>query len=56
MISRGVEISVAGGVEEMVRGPKSSAFFFVFFNFFFSFSIFFIMRSLFLGTRSFVQR
>src|ERR1700712_1350377 len=31
IISRGVEISIAGGVEEMVRGLSKSAFFFSFF-------------------------
>jgi len=49
MKSPGVEISIAGCVEEMVRDPNLV---FLFFSFFF----FFIMRSLFLGTRSFVQR
>ena len=35
MISRGVEISIAGGVEEMVRDPNATTFFFFFFFFFF---------------------
>jgi len=34
MISRGVEISIAGGGGEMVRGPISWSFFFIFFYFF----------------------
>jgi len=46
MISRGVEISIAGGGGEMVRGPISWSFFF----------FFVIMRSLFLGTKSLMQR
>jgi len=33
MISRGVEISIAGGGGEMVRGPTSWSFFFFFFFF-----------------------
>ena len=45
MISRGVEISIAGGGGEMVRGPSLGCFFF-----------FVIMRSLFLGTKSLMQR
>jgi len=49
MISRGVEISIAGGEGEMVRGPIP-------WSFFFSFSFFVIMRSLFLGTKSLMQR
>jgi len=49
MNSHGVEISIAGCVREMVRDPNPMPFF-SFFPFFF------IMRSLFLGTRSFVQR
>jgi len=44
--SHGDEISIAGCVEEMVCDPNPMPFFFFFF---------FIMRSLFLGTRSFVQ-
>ena len=49
MTSHGVEISIAGGVGEKVRAqPLGDSFFFSFF--------FYIMRSLFLGTRSFVQR
>jgi len=49
MNSDGVEIQIAGCVEEMVRAPNPLPFFlFVLFSFF-------IMRSLFLGTRSFVQ-
>jgi len=44
--SHGVEISIAGCVAEMVRGTNLMSFFFFFF---------FIMRSLFKGTRSFVQ-
>ena len=35
MIARGVEISIAGGVVAMVRGPiRYSFFFFFFFSFF----------------------
>ena len=49
MNCHGVEISIAGYVEEMVPGSNPKTFFFFFF-------FFFIMRSLFLGTRSFVQR
>ena len=45
MISRGVEISIAGGGGEMVRAPISWSFFF-----------FVIMRYLFLGTKSLMQR
>jgi len=49
MISRGVEISIAGGGGEMVCVPTSwSVFFFFFF--------FVIMRYLFLGTKSLMQR
>ena len=49
MNSDGVQIAIAGCVEEMVRDPNPMSFFyFIFFIF--------IMRSLFLGTRSFVQR
>ena len=52
MISRGVEISMAGGGEEMVR-----AYLFVVFFSFFYFSIFFvIMRDLFQGTNRLMQR
>jgi len=47
MNSHGVEISIAGCVEEMVCDPNPIPFFFFF-------SFFFILRSLFLGTRSFV--
>jgi len=47
MNSHGVEFSIAGGVEEIVRDPNPMSFFLFFF---------FIMRSLFLGTTSFVQR
>jgi len=47
MNSPGVEISIAGGVEEIVRAQIICLFFLLFF---------FIMRSLFLGTRSFMQR
>jgi len=46
MISRGVEISIAGGGEEMVR-----AYLLVGFSCFFV-----IMRYLFLGTKSLMQR
>jgi len=53
MNSHGVEISIAGCVREMVCGPNVTLFYF--FIFLFVFYIF-IMRSLFLGTRSFVQR
>ena len=49
MNSHGVEISIARCVEEMVRDTNLMPFFFLFF-----FSFFFILRSLFLGTRSFV--
>jgi len=49
MISRGVEISIAGGGGEMVRGLSLGHFFFFFF-------FFVIMRSLFLGTKSLMQR
>jgi len=35
MISRGVEIPIAGGGGEMVRGLSLSPFFFFFFSFFF---------------------
>jgi len=45
MISRGLEISIGGGGGEMVRGSISWWFFF-----------FVIMRYLFLGTKSLVQR
>ena len=48
MISRGVEISIAGGGGEMVRVLSLGYFFFFFF--------FVIMRSLFLGTKSLMQR
>jgi len=37
MISRGVEISIAGGGGEMVRGPISWSFFLFFFSFLFFF-------------------
>jgi len=47
MISRGVEISIAGGGEEMVP---------VYLLVVFSFSFFVIMRYLFLGTKSLMQR
>jgi len=47
MISRGVEISIAGGGEEMVRAYPLVVFFFCFFV---------IMRYLFLGTKSLMQR
>jgi len=49
MISRGVEISIAGGGGEMVRVLSLGRFFFFFF-------FFVIMRSLFLGTKSLMQR
>jgi len=45
--SHGVEFSIAGCVREMVRALISCLFFLF---------LFFILRSLFLGTRSFVQR
>jgi len=48
--SHGVEMSIAGCVEEIVHDPNTMLF--VFFIYFY----FFIMRSLLLGTRSFVQR
>jgi len=47
MIPRGVEISIAGGVVAMVRVLSLGRFFFFFFV---------IMRSLFLGTKSLMQR
>jgi len=47
MISCGVEISIAGGAGEMVRGLSLGPLFF---------SFFVIMRSLFLGTKSLMQR
>jgi len=50
MISRGVEISIAGGGGEMVHGLSVR----LFFSFFFFFFV--IMRSLFLGTKSLMQR
>ena len=50
MKTHGVKISIAGGVGEMVRAQLLSVFFFLLFLFFY------IMRSLFLSTRSFVQR
>jgi len=50
MISRGVEISIAGGGGEMVRGLSLGRFFFLLFFFFV------IIRSLFLGTKSLMQR
>jgi len=49
MNSHGIEISIAGCVEELVCAPNRLPFLFLFF-------FFFIMRSLLLGTRSFVQR
>jgi len=49
MISRGVEISIAGGVGEMVRVLSLD-------RFLFFFCFFVIMRSLFLGTKSLMQR
>jgi len=50
MISSGVEISIAAGGGEMVRVlPLGRFFFFLFF-------LFVIMRSLFLGTKSLMQR
>ena len=49
--SHGVEISIAGSVRKIVRVPNPRRFFFYFY-----FLFFYIMRSLFLGTRSFVQR
>jgi len=49
MFSRGVEISISGGEGDMVRGPISWWFIFVFL-------FFVIMRYLFLGTKSLVQR
>jgi len=50
MISRSVEISIAGGVVAMVRGLYFRPFFFFFFFFFL------IMRYLFQGTKSLMQR
>jgi len=48
MISRGVEISIAGGGGEMVHVLSLG-------RFFLSFSFFVIMRYLFLGTKSLMQ-
>jgi len=48
MNTHGFEFSIAGGVEEIVRAQIPCLLFF--FSFFF-----FIMRSFFIGTRSFVQ-
>ena len=48
MISRGVEISIAGGGGEIVRVLSLGRFFFFFFFFLF-------MRYLFLGTKSLMQ-
>jgi len=42
MISRGVEISIAGGGGGMVRGPISWSVFFFFFLFLFLIHIFFV--------------
>jgi len=49
MISRGVEISIAGGGGEMVRLSYPIPWLFCLF-------FFVIMRSLFLGTKSLMQR
>jgi len=49
MISRGVEISIAGGGGEMVRAYPLVFFFITFF-------VFVIMRSLCLGTKSLIHR
>ena len=46
MISCGIEISIAGGIGEMVRVPSLGRFF----------SFFVIMHLLFLGTNSVMQR
>ena len=51
MISPGVEISIAGGIVAMVRVVLSLGRFF-----FFLFLFFLIMRYLFLGTKSLMQR
>jgi len=51
MIYRGVEISIAGGGGDMVRVLSLGPFFFLF-----SFFFFVIMRYLFLGTKSLMQR
>jgi len=48
MVSRGVEISIARGGGEMVRDLSLGCFFFFFF--------FVIMRLLFLGPKSLMQR
>jgi len=53
MNSDGVEISIAGCVEEILDDPNPMRFFFFFFFFFFLF--FYIIRSLFVDTRSFMQ-
>ena len=53
MISHGVEISIAGGVEEMVHAYISGLFFFFFFFFFF---LFFCNHAfIFSGTKSLMQ-
>ena len=41
--SHGVEISIAGGVRKMVRGPAPKRFFFSFFFFFFLHHVFIVM-------------
>ena len=52
MNTHGVEFSIAGCIEDMVHNPTIMPFF----SFFSFFSFFFIMCSLFLDTRSLVQR
>jgi len=44
MNSHGVEISIAGGVEEMVRDPIPMPFFLFFFSFFFLYHAFIVSR------------
>jgi len=58
MISRGVEISIGGGVVGMVRVLSLHRFFSFFFSLFFPFFFLFfiIMCYLFLGTKSLMQR
>jgi len=53
MISRGVEISIAGGGGEMVRVFLGR---FFLFSLLFTFFFFVIMRSFFLDTKSLMQR
>ena len=41
--SHGVEISIAGSVEEMVRAPTPRCFFFLFFFFFFFYILWYVL-------------